>query len=271
MDEIEVTADGAGQQARCLYGGEALARALTTLDPIGLDEMDAVALMERRDTKYLFHRQTLIGALAALAPHYRVLEVEGRRAQAYGTVYFDTSGFDLFAAHHRDQPSRYKVRRREYVESGLAFLEVKRRSRGRTSKERIATDAPTGCLDSEGLTFLESRISLSPGLLEAKVATEFSRITLVSRDRAERLTLDYDLRFRAACGERRLSDVVIAEVKEGVHAGESPVKAFRRAANLHPVAISKYCTGASLLYPSIKHNRFNPQLRRVIGFESSTP
>ena len=35
------------------------------------------------------------------------------------------------------------------------------------------------------------------------------------------------------------------------------------AAAIQPLSFSKYCVGVALLYPSIKHNTFKPQLRLV--------
>ena len=100
--------------------------------PISLNEMADVALLNRTDTKYVMTTGTLLAALRHLNNDYRVLEVNGARLHHYQTLYFDTADFTLYQHHHAGASNRYKVRSRAYVESDLAFFEVKRK----TNKKR---------------------------------------------------------------------------------------------------------------------------------------
>ena len=118
----------------------ALAGLLEAFSPISLEEMDAVRLMNRVDTKYLTDSRTLRAVLAdAAAAGYRVLTPGGARISPYDTIYFDTPGLRMFSDHHNRRLRRQKVRTRAYVTSGDAFLEIKRKNnRGRTKKKRTA-------------------------------------------------------------------------------------------------------------------------------------
>ena len=52
---------------------------LNSFESIFLKEMDAVALQDRTDTKYVFHIDKLSELLKTLLPKYRILEVNGLR------------------------------------------------------------------------------------------------------------------------------------------------------------------------------------------------
>ena len=111
---------------------------ITQYQPISLQEMDDVKLLDRTDTKFAFHDKELPGILEKLRSDYFVLEVQGKRSTQYETLYFDTEDFDFYLRHHNQKLNRYKARFRKYVESNLVFFEVKFKSnRNRTIKDRI--------------------------------------------------------------------------------------------------------------------------------------
>lgn len=230
--------------------------------PVSLPEMDAVALLERRDTKFVMSERQLVGILPRLVPGYRVLEVEGRRLHTYRTVYFDTPALDLFLAHHNAKPVRFKVRSRLYVESRTAFFEIKARdARDNTVKSRTGRPGLVTTLSPAESTFIETHAPGAVENLSPRLLSSFSRITLVNFGRGERLTLNLGLAFAANGEITGLPGLVVAELKHGRASHDSPFMEVARAATLHPSAFSKYCVGVSLLYPGIKHNRFNPELR----------
>src|SRR4029079_15120807 len=67
--------------------------AVETFAPISLEEMDAVALLDRVDLKFLLTPKQLMAVLAPLAQVYRVLSVNTVRLNRYRTLYFDTPNF----------------------------------------------------------------------------------------------------------------------------------------------------------------------------------
>lgn len=237
---------------------------LSRFEPISLAEMDGVALMNRTDTKYVLNVNQLYSALSALSPHYRALDIQGVRLSRYRTAYFDTADFLLYRQHHARRQNRCKVRSREYVDSGLAFLEVKlKTNQNRTIKERISTPALLTRFPPETANFINRHCSLPAAQLHLKLWNNFGRITLVGKDWPERVTLDLGLQFYTAGRFVTWPGVVIAEVKQdGINRRSAFIQQMR-ANHIHPHGFSKYCVGVSALYPHVKHNNFKPDLQRV--------
>jgi hypothetical protein len=239
-----------------------LNQALAGLQPISLEEMNAVRLMNRMDTKFVLREEEALDALDQLAGRYRVLELPGRRLTHYETLYFDTDHWQLFQQHHAGAGTRYKVRSRAYVESDLAFLEVKRKHRvtRRTVKNRLRTPRMVTELDNAASDFLHTYYPLDPGRLEIRLWNTFTRITLVSTVRCERLTLDFDVRFQNDQSAASLRGLTIVEVKQERLTRESDWMDAMRAQGIRPTGFSKYCVGVTLLYPQVKTNHFKPKL-----------
>lgn len=232
--------------------------------PIALEELDHVALLDRMDAKYLLNQRQADEFLNRLDPGYRVLEIDGRRVHGYRTLYFDTADFAFYRAHHNGRANRYKVRSREYRDSGLTFFEVKQKDgRGRTRKFRQRTSdlvtAPGPCEQR----FLEEHLPVSEPLLLPAVHNTFSRVTLANLQVGERITIDGHLAFTDGGNVAILPGLVVAEVKTGTSVNRSPAALALRSLNIRPAAFSKYCIGVALLRRDQKHNRFKPQLLRV--------
>ncbi len=236
--------------------------------PIGLAGLQDVALLRRVDTKLVLHQTQLICALRQLHSDYEILEIEGRRLHRYRTLYFDTADYALYHQHHNGQSNRYKVRARTYEDSGLAFLEVKRKNaQGLTIKERLQIPEIIMQFGPAGSDFLSSVFPYPVDGLTPVLWNRFQRVTLVNRQRAERVTLDFDVSFRAGQLEIALPGVAIAEIKQSGYALRSEFIGQLRRFGVRPMRFSKYCIGLSLLAPQVKHNHFKPQqlyLKRII-------
>lgn len=237
---------------------------LANFTPISLSEMAAVALLDRIDTKYVLTPSQLAAALPALQPFYRVLEIDGRRKNLYRTLYFDTPDFSLYRVHQSGRRLRYKVRSRQYVDTPLAFIEVKHKTgSNHTRKVRMPTPGFVTHLTRQEAEFLRDQIAVKADELEPKLWVDYTRITLVGSTTSERLTIDLDLRYSAAKQELALPGLVIAELKSQGKPQSSPFIQLMRQQLIRPCGFSKYCIGASLLYPNLKHNRFSRILRRI--------
>ena len=67
-----------------------------------------------------------------------ILQIDGKRKHDYKSLYFDTEDRKFYNDHHNQRVNRYKVRYREYVDSGLVFLEIKcKNNKGKTIKKRL--------------------------------------------------------------------------------------------------------------------------------------
>ena len=242
---------------------------LDALEPITLEEMDSIKLMNRIDSKFLTDERTLIGLLEdAARAGYRALVTDGSRVAAYDSIYFDTDGLRMYLDHHNKRLVRQKVRTREYVSSGLAFLEIKRKNNhGRTKKKRTAI--PKGDFgdfraNEAACGYLAGHSWFRASELSPALETLFRRITLVNPAKTERVTIDTSLVFRNLRNGREaaLPGAVVIELKQDSHAPSS-MKGILLGRRVKAVKVSKYCIGTALTDNTVKANRFKPKIKLI--------
>ena len=230
--------------------------------------------MNRIDTKFAVPLSMLPAILDAAQKDYYAQEIDGKRIATYDTMYYDTESLDMYVRHHDKQLVRQKIRVRQYVESQLTFLEIKRKNnKGRTKKKRIAVPG----FDIQGSTFGESKKELwsVEDFIAAKsryqwselsphLSMKFHRITLVNKAKTERLTIDMDLLWtNVVSGEMKtFNDLVIIELKRDGNV-PSHMTDIMLDLRVHPFKISKYCIGIALTTPDIKKNRFKNKIRTI--------
>jgi hypothetical protein len=236
---------------------------LNEFQPIDLKEMDSVKLMNRTDTKFIFNISHYQNIMNEIRDHYRVLEVEGKRISRYETLYYDTSRFDLYNKHHQGKLNRYKIRHRTYVESNIGFLEVKfKNNKGRTIKTRISQkDVPVTWGDESEL-FLNKMLPFQPHTLQPVIWINYSRLTLVNKTSAERLTIDLGLEFKKNDLSQKLDRLVIAEVKQEKRKA-SPFMTVMKKYHIREGSISKYCMGIAFTCNEVKKNNFKNKLLTI--------
>lgn len=241
-----------------------LATLVDGFTPINLKEMDSVTLLNRTDTKFLMTNEQIFKVLPALQQDYRILSVDSQRLNHYRTLYFDTADFRLYNLHVNERADRYKVRSREYMDSGQSYLEVKHKTRkDRTIKQRIPTSRQVVQMNIEDENWVNSVLPYDSHLLEPKIWNTFTRITLVSIKCCERVTLDLDLSFSRAGKVVNLGGMVIAEAKTDSAHQESPFLVQIRSQRIHPQGFSKYCIGVAMLYDQVKKNALKPKMLRI--------
>ena len=237
---------------------------LTKFNPITLEQMSGVKLMNRTDTKFVTTLDRLRLLLEMAQRDYYIQEIDGERNMAYDTTYFDTKAFDMYRQHQYGHTNRQKIRFRTYVSSHLQFMEVKtKNNHGRTRKKRIeVTDM--SLMDAEKREFLEKHLRYEVDTLQPAINNHFRRITLVNRGKTERLTIDSELRFHNLVSgiDKDMGDLVIIELKrDGLVF--SPVLEMLRQLRIHPHGFSKYCMGSALTNPQLPVNRFKTKLRDI--------
>ena len=258
---------------------QSVANILQSFEPISLAQMESVKLMNRIDTKYAVPMSVLPHILEAAKEDYYVQEIDGKRIATYDTMYYDTESLDMYVRHHDRQLVRQKIRVRQYVDSNLTFLEIKRKNnKGRTSKKRIivpgfeiTADTPSVLKhkrkEDEKVTvasFIDTKSRYEWGEISPHLWTKFHRITLVNKAKTERLTIDMDLVWEnMVSGEKKtFEELVIVELKRD---GNVPSKMTHIMLDhrIHPLKISKYCIGTALTTPQIKKNRFKAKIRKI--------
>lgn len=228
--------------------------------PITLDEMDDVKLMSRTDTKFAFQANKLPLLLKKLIPFYRVLTIDGKLIHEYKSLYYDTDDRKFYIDHHNQRVNRNKIRFREYVGSGLTFLEVKlKNNKNRTIKKRMKVDAITRELSEEHKKYIKKIIGKNLEV-NAKQWINFSRITLVHKTKKERLTIDINLTFENEKISGDFKQIVIAEVKQEKMSRSSDFMKIAKEISILPIRLSKYCMTTLQLNPNVKQNRFKEKL-----------
>ncbi|MGQ0828548.1 MAG: polyphosphate polymerase domain-containing protein [Bacteroidota bacterium] len=250
---------------------ETLKKILNDFTPITLEEMDAVKLMDRTDTKFVFKRTQLLVVVEELKNNYRILEVNGNRVSRYESLYFDTQNFDLYNNHHRGKLNRFKIRYRNYVESNLSFFEVKFKSnKGRTIKDRVKQKQEiNGSIKDKAEALLNEKTPLRSANLEAKLWINYSRITFVNKNSPERVTIDVELNFKNDTQDQLIHNLVIAEVKQDKATTSAFIKLMKKH-HIRQGSISKYCFGVISLFEKIKHNNFKEKITALNKIRHAT-
>jgi hypothetical protein len=223
--------------------------------PVGLEEMDKRAALQRRvDNKYVVSLDELGPLLERMHDDHEVLEIDGRREFDYDSTYFDTPSLDCFRTHVEGRRPRYKARTRCYLNSGDCFFEVKvKRSDGETVKRSIEYEH-----DDRSEILPSARELLSDTLascdmpvagdeLAATLVTRFRRVTLVAREFPQRVTIDLGLELDSPADGAVEIDERHAIVETKTPDGEGTCDRVFAAAGNEPEALSKYRLGVGML------------------------
>lgn len=251
---------------------------LTNYQPITLEEMSGIRLMNRTDTKFVTNIATLRKLLKLAVWQYRAQEIEGKRQARYYTMYFDTPDMQMYTCHHSGHANRQKLRIRSYVDSGLNFLEVKTKNNHKRTRKKRTTmfdfdplaPARNIAFDShddnfkEYDSFLRENLWYKPEIMKEAIENRFNRITLVNNNKTERLTIDTDLCFHNihTGNDCSLPELAIIELKrDGLV--PSPILSLLNELRIKPLGFSKYCIGTALTNPDIRQNRFKQRLHAL--------
>ncbi len=231
---------------------------------ISLSELDAINFSDRKDTKSVFQNELLPQLIEKLLPLYRILEINGTRNFQYESLYLDTPDLKFYNDHHRNKARRHKVRFRRYVDHGSSFFEIKTKNgKGRSSKMRIPTNGNYSVLSSSLKDIIRVYADIDPELLMPSLQVAVNRITLLHNDGSEKVTLDFNVKFCLNGKEKKLNDLVIAEVKQIRFNPDSDFFRIQRRLGIYPISISKYCIGVASLKEDVKTNRFKASLLRI--------
>ena len=241
---------------------------LAEFDPITLEEMESVKLMNRVDTKFVASMSQLASILQMAKAEYYAQQIGDIRINRYDTLYYDTPDLTMYTQHHDRRMVRQKVRIRTYVDSdGLTFLEIKNKNnKGKTKKKRITVADQEVILhpDDEVTAFMDKRCWYDWPHLLPELRTAFSRITLVNKAKTERLTIDLHLVWsNVQTGtSKTFENMVIIELKRDGNS-PSPMLGIMNKLRVKPMKISKYCVGTALTNPTVKRNRFKQKIRKI--------
>lgn len=244
---------------------ETISGIIGSMKGVSLEEMSAVRLMNRKDTKFLLPVSDLPFILEQLSGHYRVQEIDGKRMAAYETIYYDYYRQQFYLDHVNGKLNRRKVRERCYMDSGLRFLEVKRKTnRSKTVKIRIVLNGQAAKQDVRAIELIRNQADADFNELLPMLINRFTRITFVNTGFTERVTIDFHLRFGLP-GNGELfqqNELAIIEVKQDKSC-PSYISALLRDLRIKRAGFSKYCYGMVMTGQVWKVNNMKRKLRRI--------
>ncbi|HZO98100.1 MAG TPA: polyphosphate polymerase domain-containing protein [Gaiellaceae bacterium] len=268
--------DGAGPGSNPAAGGASVRRALALgkLAPIALPALvDRAGLATRVERKYLVSATDAARLCGLLPPEARVLEIGGSRAFRYASAYFDTPARDIYLATAYRRGRRFKVRIRQYLDSELAYVEVKAR-RGRfTTKDRVPSggaDSLTAAAAAHLAGYLRAArvFDLDVAALAPALRTRYRRTTVYLPESGSRVTFDTELSFSTAACDRRgrtieLPELVVVETKTA--GPPSSLDRLLWSLGIRPVKFSKFGTGLAALHPELPHTRWVRSMRNELA------
>lgn len=235
---------------------------------ISLKQAEAAQLMNRLDSKYVVPAGKITAIFEQCIDNYQLVEISDQVVMEYYSEYFDTPDQGMYLAHHNQRANRYKIRIRTYRVSDDQFLEIKlKTANGKTKKKRITYNKIEGVTD-EIRSFISSNSTYSYENLVHNISTEFKRVTLVSKNFDERITIDLDLKFISASNQSvKIDEISIVELKREKGNNINQVGYTLKKFGMRPGGFSKYSIGNALLNPALKRNRFKRiilQINKII-------
>ena len=229
--------------------------------PVSLEEIGAVSLPHRVETKFLLRESRLPELLRMLAGDYLRLQIGHQHSFRYTTNYFDTGDARLYLDHHNGYLRRMKVRCRRYDATGQCFFEIKQKVNAqRSDKMRFAV---AGLM--EDILTAEQAAEIHYPRLAAQslcysLTSAFRRSSFCDTAFTERMTIDTGI---TACNDRdarAFPGLALVEIKQNFFSRSSTaMKALQRVGAIHS-PFSKYALGKALLHPELKRNNFKPLL-----------
>lgn len=243
---------------------ESVHHAVQNFEAISLEAMDSVKLMDRFDKKFVFPTLKLAAVLHVASRYYKILQIDDHRVFDYASLYFDTFGYRMYNDHHNQKQNRFKVRKREYLNSRQVFLEIKyKTNKGQTRKKRIETANRNREFVKEEKRFIKTITPYRGKMLYPALRNSFSRITLVHKTHPERVTIDINLGYEFAGKTQELPLLTIAEIKQERSSGISDIEKIFKNHRILPMNFSKYCMGMVLMNPKVKYNRFKEKYLKI--------
>lgn len=243
-------------------------KTIASFKTIQLNQMDKVNLMNRVDSKFVFHDVWLNAILEEIRNDYSILEIDNQRVFRYDSLYLDTKDYCMYKQHHNGKPRRVKLRYRTYCDTGDIYFEIKQRQNTmRTHKFREKVSAIPQCLGKIEQSLLNEANIHFQSELEHKLVVGYKRITLVANDGIERVTLDTFLSFDNFKQYIVHPHVIIAEIKQERFSRISPFIHALRTRNIKEQSISKYALGLVELSTNVKSNAFKSKVQFVKHIE----
>jgi hypothetical protein len=238
---------------------------LRQMKSVSLNQISSIKLMDRLDTKYILSFSRLSGILKKVSDAYCIQEIDTIRVASYETIYYDNPSMNFFHNHVNGKLNRCKVRKREYLDSNLIFLEVKSKTnKGKTIKKRVRAEDNSAQFNEEAFQLVQKYANVNLFLLFPILKNQFKRITFINPEMTERVTIDFNLSYlkTGAVESVSLPNLAIIEIKQEKFS-DSTIRNVLYTERIRKSGISKYCLGVALTEPGEKLNRMKRKLRQI--------
>ncbi len=221
---------------------------LNSFDSNGLEDVKQLSFAKRREEKYILHFDTLFYVLPLLKEYYSILEISNQRYQTYETQYWDTPHYDMFHQYQRKIGNRYKIRTRQYLESGIEYIELKHKNNKDFSlkkRQRLSSDHRLETIKN----FIKEHSPYQYDELEKTVKNRYFRISLLNKINNERITIDINFHSSLApeyTSTLDLSHLAIIESKKLIEDHSFLEEIFLKE-RYFSIGFSKYAMAVALL------------------------
>ncbi len=241
---------------------------VSDFEPVYLHQLSPEDQMTRFDRKFIFNSYLIPDIISELENYYRILEIENRRLMSYQSEYFDTRDYAMYNDHHNGKTNRFKIRLRKYLETGDAFLEVKKKTnKGLMIKKRVEVNKD-GIVSSMAQDLIKKRTPYDFNELIKTVRSQFYRTTLQNICQQERVTIDCCLSLYFNNRSVVLPGLGIMEVKKCDIHETSKIEEVLKKKTIYPTNFSKYCTGLAMLSSKVKYNNIKEKILIINQFEN---
>ncbi len=225
---------------------------LKKFEKLTLTELNSTAsFLKRIDRKFLLTTKEFKETLEDFKKDFRVLEIAGQRMFKYDNVYMDTSDYKFYNDHQNGVNPRTKIRTRLYKDSDLTFFEYKHKKDWVTTKYRYQFPMDEhGIMTKWKKRFFEwvwqsiNNGEKAPHITPA-IRTTYDRITLVSKNGEERMTIDFNIKTK----NLRRKNARVVELKNLVIIESKTLKKDALAIDVmkkHNIKKAKACSKYSL-------------------------
>lgn len=206
-----------------------------------LEEAKKIKLFNRIETKYEseLNSKNLENLLKYLYDNYYVVANNNITIFEYINIYFDSDDLIMYNEHKKNSSNRQKVRIREYS-NGNKYLEIKHKIDHKTIKKRIPIDNVD--IDNN-FDWIKDNLQYDISKLSHILTTKYDRITFISKDFHERITVDFNIEFfNLKTKITKLINKVIIEVKQD-DKSSNDIHDIIKSFNIEKCHFSKYFNG----------------------------
>ena len=246
---------------------------LKKFEKLNLTELNATAsFLKRIDRKFLLTTKEFKETLGDFKKDFRVLEIAWQRMFKYDNVYMDDADHKFYKDHQNGLNPRTKVRTRLYKDADLAFFEYKHKQDWITQKFRYNFPIEEHGIMTKGKKRFFEWVwqSLHNGEnaphLTPSIRTTYDRITLVSKNGEERMTIDFNIKTKNLRGE----DTKVVDLKNLVIIESKTLKKDALAIDVmkkHKISKAKACSKYSLwvVYAGLaeKYDHFSNTMEKI--------